>query len=183
MTSTPLCSTVVRILKHPHHVCARWKTQIYPPRLLHRRVCLPDISLLVRAPRVNRESCVVHKDSYHRYEIRSTLSYASRPLWATPPDGPHRILPHFYAENLYVGGDEICELHGWTSRSVIDSIEREMWDAVILDGPTDAELDLLEIRLNELAEVVDKVFIVESNRAYPSAYRNLYAPAASWPRV
>lgn len=49
----------------------------------------------------------------------------------------------------------------------MDMVEREMWDAVILDGPTDAELDLLEIRLNELAQVVDKVFIVESNRACP----------------
>lgn len=41
--------------------------------------------------------------------------------------------------------------------------EREMWDALILDSPTEAELELLEIRLNELHEVVDKVFIIESN--------------------
>lgn len=39
-----------------------------------------------------------------------------------------------------------------------------MWDAIILDGPTEADLDLLEIRMHELYEVVDKVFIVESNR-------------------
>lgn len=114
-----------------------------------------------------RELCHSNILIAYRYEIQSTLTIASRPLWATPPDGPRRILPHFYAENLYVGGNEICELHGWESRSVMDMVEREMWDAIILDGPTDAELDLLEIRLNELAQVVDKVFIVESNRACP----------------
>ncbi|KAI5120788.1 hypothetical protein M0805_002415 [Coniferiporia weirii] len=96
------------------------------------------------------------------YEIESTLTSAARPLWAVP-NGPKHVFPHFYAENIWVG-DEICELHGWSARPAAEAREREMWDAVILDAPTPAEVDLLEIRLNELAEVVDKVFIVESNR-------------------
>ena len=60
--------------------------------------------------------------------------------------------------------DDICALHGWDARKPSDVQNREVWDAIILDGPTDAELDLLEIRLNELKDVVHKFYIVESNR-------------------
>ena len=104
-----------------------------------------------------------------RYEIQSTLTIAVRPLVASPPEGPRRILPHFYAENLPAFGQDICELHGWSARSIMESIEHEMWDAIILDAPTEAEIELLEIRLVELDKLVDKFFIVESNRTSPSS--------------
>ncbi|KAH8110595.1 glycosyltransferase family 17-domain-containing protein [Phellopilus nigrolimitatus] len=89
------------------------------------------------------------------------------------PARPQHVLPHFYAENMRIG-DEICALHGWSARSVPEAVEREMWDSVILDGPTAAELDMLEIRFNELADVVNKIFIVESNRTINGMPKGLY---------
>ena len=74
-----------------------------------------------------------------RYEIQSTLTIAVRPLVASPPEGPRRILPHFYAENLPAFGQDICELHGWSARSIMESIEHEMWDAIILDAARSGE--------------------------------------------
>jgi beta-1,4-mannosyl-glycoprotein beta-1,4-N-acetylglucosaminyltransferase len=50
-------------------------------------------------------------------------------------------------------------LHGWTERKS----KPEVWDAVIFS----TELDLLEIRMNELDDVVDKFFIVESDSQSP----------------
>ena len=100
----------------------------------------------------------------NRYEIQSTITIAARPLLASPPDGPRRVLPHYYAENLPAFGGDICELHGWSARSILESVEQQVWDAIILDAPTEAEIDLLEIRLNELDQLVDRFFIVESNR-------------------
>ena len=41
--------------------------------------------------------------------------------------------------------------------------KREMWDTIILSGPTEAELDLVEVRLLEQSHVMDRVFILESN--------------------
>ncbi|KAI0028992.1 glycosyltransferase family 17 protein [Vararia minispora EC-137] len=88
--------------------------------------------------------------------IRNTLSYASRPLWDSP-DGPREIIPHYHADGLEVGPD-VCALHGWAPRAQ----EAEAWDAVLFSG----ELDLLEIRLHELSGVVDRFFILESNRTF-----------------
>lgn len=99
-----------------------------------------------------------------RYQIQNAISYASRPLWDTP-DGPKNLVPHFYA----LGVDpspEICRLHGYGPRSNVEG--KEVWDAVLLS----TELDLLEIRMNELDSVVDRFFIIESDREYslPSAW-------------
>ena len=55
--------------------------------------------------------------------------------------------------------EDVCALHGWHERKGRD--EPELWDGVLLN----TELDLLEIRLNELDIVVDKFFIIESNSA------------------
>lgn len=102
-----------------------------------------------------------------RYEIQNTLTSASRPLWGSPT-GPRQVLAHYHSNGLWAT-DDICLLHGFKPRPVVEIIEREMWDAFILDNPTNAELDLLEIRLHELYEVVDRVFIVESNRKLENA--------------
>lgn len=73
------------------------------------------------------------------------------------------MLAHFHAEGLYPG-EETCLLHGWRHRKSVEIVQRELWDTIFLDDPTEAELDLLEIRAHALYEVVDKFFIVESNR-------------------
>lgn len=95
---------------------------------------------------------VLYIDSFRLYHA---LSYASRPLW-DKPDGPATILPHYYTEGLAID-EHACKLHGWASRAQ----QPKMWDAVIVSS----EMDLLEIRMNELDLVVDKFFIIESNSA------------------
>ena len=115
-----------------------------------------------------------------RYEIQNTvIEVASVPLSYLSTNGagagvgvgivggPKFVVPHYYSEGPWTG-PEICELHGWSARANEDADEREMWDAIILDSATEAELELLEIRLNELHDVVDKVFIIESNRELDS---------------
>ena len=88
------------------------------------------------------------------YQIRNAVSYGSRPLWDTP-NGPRRVVPHYYAEGT-VFDDSHCALHGWTLRKHTP----EVWDAVLFS----TELDLLEIRMHELDAVVDRFFIIESDR-------------------
>ena len=85
--------------------------------------------------------------------------------------GPQIILPHYYAEDLDVNED-VCALHGWSERKGRD--EPEMWDGILLN----TELDLLEIRLNELDIVVDKFFIIESNSMSRSDYHMLRSDLA-----
>lgn len=79
-------------------------------------------------------------------------------------EGPNNVIPHIHADTLWITG-EICALHGWDARPSEQANGREVWDALILDAPTSAELDMLEIRLQELRDVVSKIFVVESNRA------------------
>ncbi|KAF8747036.1 Glycosyltransferase family 17, partial [Rhizoctonia solani] len=91
---------------------------------------------------------------YRRYQIQNTISYASRPLW-DKPEGPTNIIPHFYALGLEPS-PAICKLHETEPREQ----DRQVWDAVLFS----TELDLLEVRLNELDRVVDRFFVVESDR-------------------
>ncbi|CCO32139.1 beta-1,4-mannosyl-glycoprotein beta-1,4-N-acetylglucosaminyltransferase [Rhizoctonia solani AG-1 IB] len=93
---------------------------------------------------------------YYRYQIQNAISYASRPLWDTP-EGPTSIIPHFYALGLEAS-PAVCKLHGVEPRNG----DRQVWDAVLFS----TEVDLLEVRLNELDTVVDRFFVVESNRTF-----------------
>ncbi|KAG8774954.1 hypothetical protein FRC12_001734 [Ceratobasidium sp. 428] len=94
---------------------------------------------------------------YYRYQLQNTLSYASRPLWDTP-DGPKNLIPHFYAPGVEPSA-AICKLHGYDVRVDVEG-GKEVWDAVLLS----TELDLLEVRMNELDGVVDQFFVIESDR-------------------
>ncbi|KAI1796924.1 glycosyltransferase family 17 protein [Ganoderma leucocontextum] len=97
--------------------------------------------------------------------VRNFLSYSTRPLW-DKPSGPQKTLPHYYAEGIPFD-DHLCALHGWTPR---DQNELpEVWDAVLFSS----ELDLLEIRLHELAPVVSKFFVVEADRTFTGIPKNL----------
>ena len=78
--------------------------------------------------------------------------------WLSRPSSASRhILPHYYSEGIDVN-QQVCQLHGWNLRDTSQS--RELWDAILFNN----ELDFLEIRLHELDVVVDKFFIIESNR-------------------
>lgn len=94
----------------------------------------------------------------NHYQIRNTLSYATRPLWDAA-DGPKEVIPHYYAEGMKMDS-HACKLHGWKERKERDSIQ--VVDAILMSS----ELDLLEIRMNELDSVVDKFFIIESNATF-----------------
>jgi beta-1,4-mannosyl-glycoprotein beta-1,4-N-acetylglucosaminyltransferase len=94
----------------------------------------------------------------NQYQLKNLLSYSTRPLWDSN-SGPSEVIPHFYGEGLKVG-DHTCKLHGWTARHGKENIK--VLDAVLMSN----ELDLLEVRLNELDSVVDYFLIIESNATF-----------------
>ncbi|KAI0359739.1 glycosyltransferase family 17 protein [Trametes cingulata] len=95
--------------------------------------------------------------------IRNFISYSTRPLWDKPL-GPHTTLSHYYAEGVKFDA-HLCGLHGWGLRAS----PPEVWDAVLFSS----ELDLLEIRMHELAPVVSKFFVVEADRTFTGRPKNL----------
>jgi len=92
----------------------------------------------------------------HQYQLRNTFSYITRPIWDTA-FVPDQVLRHVWADGVEVS-DNICELHDWKRR---DSVP-QVFDGVLFS----TELDLLELRWNELDPVVDKFFLVESNYTF-----------------
>jgi len=94
----------------------------------------------------------------NQYQLKNLLSYSTRPLWDNSA-GPSDVIPHFYGEGLKMD-DHTCKLHGWTARHGKENIK--VLDAVLMSN----ELDLLEVRLNELDSVVDYFLIVESNATF-----------------
>lgn len=61
-----------------------------------------------------------------------------------------------------------CILHGWSKRR--DEANVKVLDAMLMS----TELDLLEIRLNELDPVVDYFLIVESNATFTGLPKKTY---------
>ncbi|GJJ14113.1 hypothetical protein Clacol_008370 [Clathrus columnatus] len=102
----------------------------------------------------------------NRFALRNTLSYATRPLWDKQP-GPSQIIPHYYGENIPANA-HLCSLHGWKTRS--DHTETVIFDAMLMNN----EVDLLEIRLNELDDVVDYFVILESNATFTGLPKSMY---------
>jgi beta-1,4-mannosyl-glycoprotein beta-1,4-N-acetylglucosaminyltransferase len=107
----------------------------------------------------------------NQYQIRNTLSYASRPLW-DHDEAPDDVVPHFYSEGLPMDS-HTCDLHGWSKRR--DEGNVKVLDAVLMS----TELDLLEIRMNELDSVVDYFLIVESNATFTGLPKETYFRANS----
>jgi len=108
----------------------------------------------------------LHYAVQFRYQIRNTISYATRPLWDSDT-APKDVIPHYYAEGIDMGA-HMCKLHGWTQRGTASSTK--VLDAVLMSS----ELDLLEIRMNELDPVVDRFFIVESNTTFTGLPKKTY---------
>lgn len=104
--------------------------------------------------------------SENQYQIKNTLSYATRPLWDAA-DGPKEVIPHYYAEGMSMDS-HACQLHGWKEN--VDPQSIKVMDAVLMSS----ELDLLEIRMNELDSVVDNFFIVESNATFTGRPKQTY---------
>lgn len=91
------------------------------------------------------------------------ISYFFRPIWDSPPP-PFEHLPHYYAENVSMGN--LCHLHGWSLRSE----PRRVFDGIIFSN----ELDMLEIRWNELYPYVNKFVILEANTTFTGIPKPLY---------
>ncbi|XP_075474514.1 uncharacterized protein LOC142505420 [Primulina tabacum] len=91
------------------------------------------------------------------------ISYFFRPIWDNPPP-PFEHLPHYYAENVSMGN--LCHLHGWSLRSE----PRRVFDGIIFSN----ELDMLEIRWNELYPYVNKFVILEANTTFTGIPKPLY---------
>jgi beta-1,4-mannosyl-glycoprotein beta-1,4-N-acetylglucosaminyltransferase len=109
---------------------------------------------------------LLHLIISNQYQLRNILSYATRPLWDAA-DGPKEIVPHYYAEGMLIDS-HACQLHGWKEREGKDKVM--IMDAVLMSS----ELDLLEIRMNELDSVVDKFFIIESNATFTGLPKETY---------
>ncbi|KAF9075608.1 glycosyltransferase family 17 protein [Rhodocollybia butyracea] len=104
--------------------------------------------------------------SQNHYQLKNTLSYATRPLW-DKDDGPSNIIPHFFADGM-VADENMCKLHNWKPRENTKNVK--VLDAILMSS----ELDLLEVRLNELDPVVDRFFIVESNTTFTGLPKEKY---------
>eukprot|EP00249_Psilotum_nudum_P005395 c18834_g1_i3 orf=192-1445(-) len=83
------------------------------------------------------------------------ISYFLRPIWDRPPK-PFQYLIHYYAENTSLS--QLCLLHGWKLRET----PRRVFDAIIFNN----ELDLLEIRWQELLPHVTRFIVLESNSTF-----------------
>lgn len=91
------------------------------------------------------------------------ISYLLRPIWDTPPKPFHHIT-HYDAENISM--EHLCHLHGWHVRQT----PRQVYDAVLFSN----ELDILEIRWQELLPSITKFIILESNTTFTGFPKPLY---------
>jgi beta-1,4-mannosyl-glycoprotein beta-1,4-N-acetylglucosaminyltransferase len=121
---------------------------------------------LIFIPTVLFAVVALHYIIQNQYQIRNTLSYATRPIWDAA-SGPKEIIPHYYAEGMNMNV-LTCKLHGWKEREGKDQIK--VMDSVLMSS----ELDLLEIRMNELDSVVDNFFIIESNTTFTGLPKDTY---------
>lgn len=116
--------------------------------------------LRVLIPSALLSTTVLYLVFQYHYQIKNAVSYATRPLW-DKADGPTQIVPHYYADGLKLDS-HACKLHGWTERNRNKGGSIKVLDAVLMSS----ELDLLEIRMNELDSIVDYFLIVESNATF-----------------
>ncbi|KAF9012469.1 glycosyltransferase family 17 protein [Cyathus striatus] len=121
---------------------------------------------LIFLPTILFFTVVMYYVIQNQYHIRNTLSYATRPLWDSD-SAPKDVIPHYYAEGLAMDS-HTCQLHGWNKRDRTDNVK--VLDAVLMSS----ELDLLEIRMNELDSVVDYFLIVESNATFTGLPKETY---------
>jgi len=96
---------------------------------------------------------------HNLYQIRNTISYATRPLW-DKDTAPKQLLPHYYSEGVTMDPN-YCALHKFSRREG-GTANMKVLDAFLMSS----EVNLLEIRLNELDSVVDYFLIVESNATF-----------------
>ncbi|KIJ26132.1 glycosyltransferase family 17 protein, partial [Sphaerobolus stellatus SS14] len=104
----------------------------------------------------------------NQYQIRNTISYATRPLWDTS-EAPQSVITHYHAEGLKIASEQTCSLHDWALRKSNPKTVKVL-DAVLVSS----EMDLLEIRMHELDAVVDYFLIVENNATFTGLKKERY---------
>ncbi|KAI1288961.1 hypothetical protein EDD11_009483 [Mortierella claussenii] len=102
------------------------------------------------------------------------FGYLTRPLWDKEEFQFEQVIVHSYAEGMSM--EKRCEAHGWTVPSLTETSSLDPLDSsniarkqtpVVFDAVIfSQELDMLEIRINELWDVVDKFLILESNATF-----------------
>jgi beta-1,4-mannosyl-glycoprotein beta-1,4-N-acetylglucosaminyltransferase len=97
------------------------------------------------------------------YAHGQKVTYFLRPIWESPPK-PFKTIPHYYHENVTM--ENLCELHGWKVRDT----PRRVFDAVLFSN----ELDILEIRWNELSPYVSEFVLLESNSTFTGMKKPLH---------
>jgi beta-1,4-mannosyl-glycoprotein beta-1,4-N-acetylglucosaminyltransferase len=97
------------------------------------------------------------------YAHGQKVTYFLRPIWESPPK-PFKTIPHYYHENVTM--ENLCKLHGWKVRD----FPRRVFDAVLFSN----ELDILEIRWNELSPYVSEFVLLESNSTFTGIKKPLH---------
>jgi beta-1,4-mannosyl-glycoprotein beta-1,4-N-acetylglucosaminyltransferase len=120
---------------------------------LHSRQRRPRLMLLTT---LLAAAAFIYYTIPHLHSLQDGLSYSTRPLWDTSP-GPKNVIAHLHAPGLPANDTAACSCHDLKSRSQ----PHVLWDATLLS----TELDMLEIRLRELWDVVDKFVILESTHS------------------
>uniref|UniRef100_A0A1J3DSF0 Beta-1,4-mannosyl-glycoprotein 4-beta-N-acetylglucosaminyltransferase n=1 Tax=Noccaea caerulescens TaxID=107243 RepID=A0A1J3DSF0_NOCCA len=133
------------MMNHHHHHRSLRKSSS-PPRLVYTTVLILFLTCL-----------------FGIFTNLQTVTYLFRPLWDKPPP-PFKRIPHYYAENVSIS--HLCQLHGWTPRSE----PRRVFDAIIFSN----ELDLLELRWQELGPYVTKFVILESKTTFTGIPKPLF---------
>src|ERR1700761_3599774 len=103
------------------------------------------------------------------YKLKTIFSSATRPLWDTPTY-PSKPIINLATAELFDSQqpDYICQLHN--NAKARRAPFPEVWDAIIFSH----DVEMLEIRIAELQDVVDKFIILESNVTYSGQPKRLY---------
>ncbi len=105
---------------------------------------------------------LLHRD----HAFRNTLSYSTRPLWDKEDSTfPQHEIPHFTAWSISANDTAACRRHGWIPYSQ----RPKVYDVIIFS----VELEMLELRFQELYEAVDAFVIVESSTTFTGKPKKL----------
>ncbi|KAL9246283.1 hypothetical protein vseg_019839 [Gypsophila vaccaria] len=97
------------------------------------------------------------------YIHHQKITYFLRPLWEKPLK-PFNEVTHYYNENVTM--ETLCKLHGWGIREY----PRRVFDGALFNN----EVDMLEIRWNELYPYVTQFVMLESNSTFTGIPKPLY---------
>lgn len=102
------------------------------------------------------------------HTFQNTLSYSTRPLW-DKIDGtlPQQEVKHFQAWGVPANDSAACSRHGWKPYASMQ--KPKVYDVIIFS----VELEMLELRLQELYDAVDVFVIVESNTTFTGKPKKL----------